>query len=781
MSTLNQRSFTGGEISPSLYARVDVAKYTTGLRTCRNMIVLKHGGIQNRPGTKFIGETKTSSNEFRLIDFVFNSDQTYVLEFGDQYMRVIHNGGYVTSGGSVYEISTPYVKQDLFDLNYIQSADVITIVHPSYAPRELARTGHAAWTLSAITFSPSVTTPSGVSVSGTSGSETFTYHVTAVDPETFEESLAGTKTQANLTAPATNAHTISWTAISGVDEYNVYLESNGIAGFIGVAGTNTFVNSGTSPDTTDTPPTARNPFSGSGNYPSAVTYYQQRLTFANTENDPEKVFGSRSANFKNFTVSSPVQDDDAVTFSLRGRSVNEVRHLLDLGTLLIFTSGGEWSVEGNDAGVILPTAINPKQRSYRGSSDLRPLVVGNSAIYVQARKSIIRDIFSDLVEGYKSEDLTIFASHLFEGYTIVDWAYQQNPNSIVWVVRSDGALLGLTYLREHQIWAWHKHDFPNGQVETICVVPEGNEDAVYLGIKRTIDGLTVRYVERMTDRLINENTDIKDKIFMDSTLTYDGRNTSATTMTLSGGTTWDHFETLTLTASAGYFVSGDVGNQIHITLTDGSVLRCTIVGYTSTTVVSVQSHKIVPASIRNTATTNWSKAVDEVSGLDHLEGESVSVFADGFVVANPNNDSYDSISVSSGSITLDKSYTVIHVGIPYLSDIETLDIDTVNSETLADKKKIITNVSIYVNKSRGVWVGPKPPTDDSIDPLEDLTEMKLRKYEGYDAPPNLLTEVISVNIKSEWNSSGRVFVRQVDPLPLEVLSIIPSGMIPFRR
>lgn len=859
MTTTIQRSFAGGEIAPALYARVDTSKYTTGLRTLRNMLVMRHGGATNRPGTTFVGEVKDSTKTVRFIPFVFNSDQTYILEFGDQYMRVVRAGAQVTetaqaitaitnaspgvltysgadnyangdevvitgivgaigaylngrnfkvanvntgantfelnylngtavnttsmgsytSGGTiaeVYTITTPYLEADLPTLQFVQSADVLTIVHPSYAPRELSRAGHASWSLSAISFAPGVSAPGSVVNNGAAGSTT-EWVVTTIAQETLEESLASASTGSSATPSSGSPITVSWGAVSGAQEYNVYKKSNGIYGLIGVAGSTSFVDTGITADTTDTPPITRNPFGSSDNYPSCVAYYQQRLLMANTNNNPETTYGSKTSAFKNFTISSPLQDDDAVTWTLAGKQVNEIKHLLEIGKLVSFTTAGEWTIEGDAAGLLKATDVNPKQQSYNGCSDLPPIIVGSTAIYVQARGSIIRDLAFDYqVDGYRGNDLTIFSTHLVDGYELVDWSYQQIPHSVVWAVRDDGVLLGLTYVREQQILGWHRHDF-DGTVENVCVVPEGDEDAVYLVIKRTINGATKRYIERMTQRRVD---DIEDSVFMDCSLSYDGRNTGVTTMTLSGGSTWNSTETLTLTASASTFDSDDVGNAVHLTGSDGSVIRFTINAYSSATVVTGRAHMTVPAALRSTATTTWTLAVDSVSGLWHLEGKDVAVLGDGFVAASPNNDSYTVVTVTNGAITLDRPYGVIHVGLPYISDLETLDLDSAQGETMADKKKSVQRVTCYVEESRGIWIGAAPPTDDDEDAVEGLYEAKVRDEEGYDEPVSLTTDTVDVNIRPEWNSNGRIFIRQVDPLPMTILAVAPSGYIPLR-
>ncbi len=777
MVTTRQLSFAGGEIAPSLYGRIDTVKYATGLKKCRNFTVLRHGGIANRPGTQFIAEVKDSSKATRIIPFVFNDDQTYILEFGDQYIRFIRNGIQL---GAPYEISTPYLEAELFELQYVQSADVITITHPNHAPQDLTRTGHTSWTLTPITFAPTQGPPTGVGVAGSGAGANYIYHVTAVDTETGEESLAATGTGVNIRAPHLGPHTITWTApAGGADEYMVYLEVNGVPGFVGVARGLQFVNDGITPDIIDTPPTARNPFSGAGNFPSTVTYYQQRLVFGGTDNNPETVWASRTGLRTNFTTSSPLQDDDAVTFTLSGREVHRIRHLVEIGTLVVLTTGGEWAIRGDQAGVLKTADVNPKLHSYNGSATLPPIVVDDVALHVQARGSVVRDLGFDLeVDGYRGNDLTIFSAHLFDQFTLSDWALQQIPHSIVWVVRDDGTLLGLTYVREHELIGWHRHD-TLGTFESVAVVPEGNEDRPYVVVRRFIDGSYVRYIERMETRQVDEDA-IEDSVFVDSFLSYDGRNASATTMTLSGGPPWVKLTALTLTASAGAFVAGDVGNSIHMNSTDGRPLRCNIIAFTSSTVVTVRPHRDVPTDLQAAATTSWSLAKDTFADLSHLEGEDVAVFADGFVVANPNNASHVVRTVASGEVTLERPYAVVHIGLPYLSDAETLNIDTLQGETLADKKKLVTNVYALLESSRGLWAGIEPPSDDSVDPLENLRELKVRRREAYDKPVRLVTEYRDVNVKSRWNKNGSAFLRQVDPVPITILAIAASGLMPFQ-
>jgi hypothetical protein len=757
MPSTISRSFAGGELATALFARADQTKYQTGLRTCRNFIVQRFGGVTNRPGTQWICETK-SSGQVRLLKFVFNASQTYVLEFGDLYMRVIKSGVLL---GAPYEIVTPYVAADLRDLQFVQSADVVTIVHPSYQPRELRRLADTSWTLTTLVTAPSTTTPTGVANSGAVGTTT-QWVVTAAASEAYAESLPSTATGSSAVPSSGTPITVSWSTVAGASEYYIYKNVNGVYGYIGTAVGTSFKDDGIKADTTDTPPQERTLFTATGDYPQAVNYFQQRLCFASADNAPEKVWMSRTGNYRDFSHRSPLQDDDAVTFTIVGKQVNEVRHLLELDRLILLTAGAEWIVQGNQDGSITPTTINLRQIGYNGSSSLAPVVIGNSALFVQARGSIVRDLRYEVqVDSYQGRDLTVYSPHLFDGFQVVAWDYAQIPHSVVWAVRDDGTLLGLTYLREHEVWGWHRHDTGDGDAyEDVCVVPEGNEDAVYVVVRRTISGATKRYIERFASRQIKSVS--ADAKFVDAHLSYDGTNYAATTMALTGGTAWAYTETLTLTASASFFTAGDVGNAI--VLTSGSdTVTLTILGYTSGTVVSVQSNKTVPASLRSTALATWSRAADVMTGLGHLEGRTVSILADGNV--------HPQRAVTGGQVTLDRPYSVVHVGLPITSDIETLPLETIQSETLTDKRKRVNRVTLLLEASRGGFVGP-----DSTSTMK-LREVKQRTGYSTGGPVPLVTGQEEVNIGTDWSQTGGVFVRQSDPLPMTILAIVPSGIV----
>ena len=515
MANVANRSFAGGELAPQLYARTDLAKYAVGLRQCRNFMVMRQGGAAKRPGTLFVNAVKDSTKRVRLIPFVFSISDALVLEFGEHYVRFYQDGGVVVDPASPpnpYEITTPYTETDLPDLKYVQRADILTIVHKNYPPQELKRFGDANWTLSAITFGSAVAAPTGIVAAdlfsllpATFTAGTSRYVVTAVSLA-GEESLGST--------PATSPHIpqlgipekITGTA-TGADTYNVYRSDTGadVFGWVGsgTGATVNFIDTGFIPDYTRQPPIDRGLFAAVNDYPSVVAYYQQRLVFANSNNNPDTIWASRTGFYHNFNVSAFVQDDDAITFRLTSDEIDAVQHVLNVGRMVVLTTGAEWIVEGDGNGVLTPTSVNARIGATDGVAPLRPVKVANQLLFLQALGSQIRQIQANVQFGYyslTSADLTIYSSHLVDGFQVTEWTWQQIYPHVLWAVRSDGTLLGLTYIPEQEVLAWHRHD-TKGFVESVCAVPEGSEQFVYWVARRLIQGVYVRYIERQTSSI----------------------------------------------------------------------------------------------------------------------------------------------------------------------------------------------------------------------------------------------------------------------------------------
>lgn len=556
-----QPSFTAGVLSPALWARVDLAKYGSGLKTALNLFIHPHGGASNRPGLEFIREVKASANNTRLIPFQFNTEQSYILEFGDLYFRVFRDGGVILSGMSPYEVVTPYAHAHLAELVVIQEADVMYITHPLYAPRKLSRLADNNWTLTTVTFAPSISAPTGVSAANVTGggAVSYSYKVAAVSDASGEESLPSSVASCtNDLSIATYKNRITWSAVAGAGRYLVYKLDNGVYGYIGGTDALQFDDDNIVADLADTPQTARNPFVGAGNYPRCATFVEQRLAFASSINEPQACWLSQSANYENFGFSSPSKASDAVTFRLRARQVNEIRSMLPFRGLMLLTSGAEWIVSGgSQSDAITPSSVKVDPQSYRGASKVQPVVVGSTVLFSQDRGGVVRDFSYQFAEdSFTGKDLTILARHLFENKNIKAWAYAQAPYSMVWVVLDDGSLVSLTYMKEHEVWGWTHHESGADAVfEDVTVIAEGNEDVPYFVVKRTINGSTKRYIERLHTRVM---ATVEDAFFVDCGLTYSG----VATTTISG---LGHLEGQAVVALAN-------GNVVrNLTVTGGSV------------------------------------------------------------------------------------------------------------------------------------------------------------------------------------------------------------------
>ncbi|WP_244973648.1 hypothetical protein [Polynucleobacter paneuropaeus] len=752
------RSFGGGELTPEFYGRIDDAKFQTGLAKCRNFIVLPHGPAANRPGFAYVNSTKYSgSKKAKLIPFSYSTTQTMVLEFGNQYIRFHTQGATLLSGGVPYEVTTPYLEADLFDLHYVQSADVLTIVHPNYPPQELRRLGSTSWTLTAISFVSSLTAPGSVTATPSGGTgTTYNYVVTTVGANGIDESIASSTASCNGNLLATSAYnTISWAAATGAQRYKVYKQQNGLFGYIGQTDQLTFKDDNIVADLSVCSPQVNNPFPGAGDYPGAVSYFEQRRCFAGTTNKPQNIWMTKSGTESNMNYSLPTRDDDSITFRVAAREANTIRHILPLTNLVLLTSAAEWRITSINSDALTPSTVSVRPQSYVGASNVQPVIINNNMIYPAARGGHMRELaYSWQANGYVTGDLSLRAPHLFDGNTIVDMAFEKAPYPIVWAISSTGKLLGLTYVPEQQVGAWHWHD-TDGLFESCCVVSEGNEDVLYVIVKRVINGSTVRYVERIATRLFATQADA---FFVDSGATLNTANITATTVTVSGGTTWSSGDSVTITASAALFVypgTTDVNDAIILTDAAGTTYRLTITATSSTTVATARLGSALPVSLRSTAINGFSFARDAVSGLTWLEGKTVSILADGAV--------HPQRVVTGGVITLDQAAAKVQVGLPIIADMQTLPwAAQIDAGFGQGRTKNVNKVWLRVYRSSGIFVGP-----DS----DNLTEAKQRTTEIYGSPPALKSEEIPVMITPSWNDSGQVFVRQSDPLPLTVVSM----------
>ena len=759
-------NFTAGELSPRLDGRNDLSKYPSGCKTLENFIVYPHGSAARRSGSQFISEVKTSSKKTRLIPFEFSTTQTYILEFGDQYIRVYKDKGQDQSGGSAVEISTPYLEAELFDLKFAQSADVLYICHPNHEVEKLSRTSHTSWTLADVDFTK------GPMQDANTTTTTLNPGATAVG------------TGVSLAASATTGIN-SGSGFQSTDVGRFVFLHGGYAKITGVTDTTnaTIEILTTLSASTATENWRLGAFSDTTGHPSCVTFFEQRLVFAGTTNQPQTVFFSKSGDYENMdaNIGGTIADSDAIIYTIASNQVNAIRFMTATRTLIIGTAGGEFSVSGGGADVaITPTNILIKKQSNHGAANLDALAVGNVTLFMQRARRKMRELAYNFdVDGYIAPDMTILAEHITEG-GITQMAYQQEPNQIIWLVRGDGELIGFTYQREQQVTAWHRHIFGGKFGEATITVTDfaniADNTKIVLtksdGTSTTFNSATSATSGKFHTTSSNNQTATNLKTLIDADSDF--------TATVSTNTV-----TIKETApQATGFLTMTTGDTTRLASTDEGKAICESVAVIPTDDTEYEVYIIMKRTINGstkryievlntfdfTETDNTTfnfldsqldyngSAVTTISGLSHLEGQTVAILADGATHANK--------IVSSGEISLDRSATKVKVGLAYTSLLQTMRIDAgARDGTSQSKTKRIYEITIRLFESVGVEVGPD---------LNNLERIPFRSSaNAMDQGITPFTGDKEVEFRGNYETDGFVFVRQTQPLPLTILSLYP--------
>lgn len=748
---------------------------------------------------------------------------------------------YLLPADLTYEIPNIYAAADIFSIHYVQSNDVVTMVHPNYPPSELRRLGATLWTFTPIVFGPLLLPPTNVAIaahpgykaviqsasgspstittvsnhtlalgdpvylSGTSsqdgfylvasvpivsgnlvpnelllmdlsgnnvtltgtyvgatlqfGSQIFNitnfYVVTTIAPDSIQQSAISAEVSVLNNLNVTGSfNTITWTTAAGAFRYYIYKKLNGLYGYIGEtpAQTTVFNDNNIAPDFSITPPIYDTVFNSDNEYPAAVTYFQQRRAFAGTNTHPQNLWMSKTGTESDFSYSLPIKDTDRIAIQIAARQQSSIEHMLPLNQLLLLTNSSEISVSPTNSDTITPTTISARPQSYIGANNVQPTITNTTAVYCADRGGHVREIgYQFTVGGYITGDVSLRASHLFDNLAILDQAYMKAPYQIVWFVSSGGNLLGFTYIPEEQVGAWHHH-VTDGIFESVACVAEGIEDRLYAVIRRIIDGVTVRYIERMSTHNFDA---IQDCFYVDSGATYDGTNTSSTVMSGSAaffgpplGGAWQFF------SAPGIFSITDLESQIVIEASDGNIYRFTVIQFIAADQVYCVPTSTVPNTVGVPATASWAWARPSVGGLTWLEGKTVAILADGAV--------QPSQIVTGGVISIQYPSTLITIGLPFAPTFGSLPLAMQVEAFGQGVQKNINKVWVRVYRSSGIFAGYDPA---------NLKELKQRTTEPYGTPPNLLTDVYEIVIPSSWNPDGRVYITQNDPLPLTIAGL----------
>lgn len=746
-----QTSFTAGEFSPRLFGREEIQAYDKGLAVCENSLPIVQGPWQRRSGSEWLRRTKFSGSKVcRLKRFQYSTDQTYMCEFGDQYVRFetpsgvltetaqnitgitqaspgvvsITGHGYsngdrlilsgiggmtqlngqeviaqnvaantfeiqnvygvninttvydaYTSGGTaakIVETVTPYLEADLDELKFVQSQDVLYIYHPDFEIRKLTRTTATSFTLTTYEdfdgpYDIENSTTTTLTPSGTSGSITITASaVTGINNDTgFQSTDVGRIIRLNISS------TWGYAEISAVGSTTSVTAT--VLSVLGGTGATTSWRLGLWSDTTG--------------HPRSGAFYDDRLFSSGGTVYLERIDGSNTSDYENMRptdTDGTVPDSRAVSATI----ADAILWLIDDEQgLLAGTSGGIWTLRASSLNeAITPSNRSVKRTSPRGASSADPLKAGDSTLYIDRSKRKIRELsYSFEKDGLISVDLTLLAEHFTAAYTLEEMAYVQEPQSIVWIRRSDGRLLGMTYEKEQQVTGWHIHtlggvgDSGGGVpvIESIDTMPsaDGTREDLYMVVKRYVDSTTERYVERLSK--LWEPGDTKENAFyLDC----------ANTVTLAPGT--------------------------------------------------------------------------ELSGLLHLEGETLDILVDG--KRHPQE------TVADGKITLDVSATTVTYGYGYTSKGGTLPIKAGSQDGSAQAKfKRIQRLGLRVYDVLGLELS----SDD-----ETYYEVLPREWgaENWGAASDLYTGVLRSTILGNYNREGQLWWRCTGPFPATVLALMPQ-------
>jgi hypothetical protein len=736
-----QTTFNAGELSPAMAGRVDQDKYFAGCDTLFNFLPLLQGPAVRRGGTRDLGPAKSATDgRGPLVDFVFNTEQSYILEFGNLYLRFWVNRGQLLDGGLPYEIVTPYLGADLltsegtFALHTSQAGDVMRIVHSEgkYPVYLLSRLGATSWTLVqeetiggpfrdinqdvAITVQASAVSGAGITLTASS-SIFLAGHIGSlillespdpglIKPYQPSETIAVNDQQRNGGNVYQALDAFTWVDGDDTQRY-VPTHTEGTASDGKVRWTYlhsgygwakiTAVASGTSatatvlsrfPNAVVSAPTRRwafSEFSAVYGWPTSIAFFKERLAYVRGR----QLFLSVIGAYNDFSARDAgiLTEETAIRLQLATDRFDAVRWLAPLRTLLLGSASAEISIQEqtNQKVFAVDNVQNVPQTEY-GSRKIKPLKVGDAFLFCERAGGRVRDTrYSYEIDRYKSEEISVLAEHIFERplaglpvRDVVDWAYQRQRDSTVWVVLSDGTLAALTLNRERGVVAWTRHELGGDAfVEAVqCIpAPDGETDDVWFIVRRTVNGAVQRRVEVMLDHRL----------------------------TLNG-------------PGEGVFV-------------DSSVTKRNAVPFTT------------------------------VEGLGHLEGETVQVCLDG--AKHPDR------VVSGGQITLDRAGTLAHVGYQFRSRLKPMRMEIQGrGGTSQTAKKGIAEVHLRVQNTIGGRVGP---TFDRMDPVKTTNPLA-----AVGTPPELFTGDLKVQFPGGFTDDGYLCYEQADPLPATVVAIIAS-------
>ena len=737
-------SFVAGELSPRLYGRMDLAFTRVGARVLLGMVPLVHGPVERAPGSRFVAQAKAAAVRGRLVPFTFNQEQTYVIELGATVARFFRDKGQILSGGSPYELTTPWTAAQLSELQWTQSADVLTVTSPDTATQDMTRTDHDAWTIADFAFRDGPylaenTTATTLDPSGTSGSVTVT-----------ASGVAGINGGRGFLATdvgrligwndGTNWYWMTITAVNSTTEAVATIEDGATMG--GHAATTTW-RLGLYSDTTG--------------WPRCVVYHEERLWFAGARDYPNRIDGSAIADFNNFTPGA--DDDAAIALTIAGNEVAAVRWLASATVLLAGTLGPVYRIGSDSLNTPLtPSNVQAKVATAVPSAAQLPVLAWDAVLFQdRTRQRLMRVAADDAVEGrIVAEEASLRFEHLLQR-GIGEMAFQAQPYSALWMARDDGALVGFTYRPDQEMFAGHRHTIAgtDAAIESVAVIAGAAGDELWRLVSRTIGGATARHIEVTEDRFLDQD-DQEDAWFVQAGLELDQRSFPAATLTLEAASG----AAVLATATGSYsFTSADSGKQIAVKGADGEIAAlATITGVLGGSEIRLSAPMAFPALVLDAGAWELRTLASSVSGLDHLEGETVAIWAEG-AAQTPR-------VVSGGAVALNPPAARAIIGLPYTSELEPMTIEAGGEQgvSLGDKRRVVGLAARFLRSA-------DPEVGDGATMAPALLGDPGR---AMDVAPPLASGLHEETFEGGWGLEERIVLRQSGPGPLTVSSLHPE-------
>lgn len=867
-----QRAFNGGEVSPSMFARIDDGKYQTGMALCKNFLIEPQGPIVMRPGFKYVNHTKHAGKKARLIPFNFSISQTMVLELGERYVR-FHTQGQTVLGnnGQPYEIETPYIEADLFDIHYVQSADVMTLVHPNYPPKELRRYGATDWRLVDIKFGSSLSAPTGLSASQTINKDVTnptdykrTYAVTALLADGTEESVRSSSVTIDCNPYGDGSYnTIRWNAVAGAGLYRVYRDQGGVWAYVGQTDTTQIIDENITPDASITPPHYDDAFylskgvtsvrvnnGGSGYVPAKYItdfvnvceydwgdgYKQQSTGFpvniqskANLTWEIEDPNGHGSgADIRLITGETYAATGGPAsggrTACVTGIEIRSRGIGYDNPKLVIKCHNRHWQLATLYRFPLTTSHDVPKivvTDSTGYGADLVPVIENGRVVSVTIRSG---------GQNYSSPNLSVVSST--GGGASLSANVGQAPDYPGAVSYFEQRRwFGGTQNRPNNLWATR----PGTEADMSFSLPSQSDDRIAVRVaareaNRILHIVPLAQLMLMTgaaewrvsplnsDAITPESMSVRPQSYVGAS---NVQPLVVGSSMIYGAGRGGHLRELGYNYEAGGYISGDVclraphlfdnltivdlayskapspvvwavsssGKMVAMAYvpeqqvggfstieTKGSIESACVVAEGDEDIVYVEVMRTVnEQAVRfvermnerqytdlkecvyvDCAGTYRGEAKKEITGLTWLEGETVSILADGAVEPQQ--------VVKDGKITLTYPAEIVHVGLPFAADMKTLPVAMALQDGSygSGHKKNVREVFFRVVNSSGTQAGPS---------FDKLSEYPSRSTEFAGNVPEPITDEIGFQIQPQWSQSGQVCIRQKYPLPLRIVSM----------